>query len=111
MDKKLIAQIKKQVQKEIEKTEQSIADYKEMTGPVEPDDAIGRISRMDAINNKSVTEAALRAAEHKLNDLIDVLRKVDSVDFGLCVNCKKPIPIQRIILVPQAKVCMECIRG
>ena len=66
---------------------------------------------MDAINNKSVTEAALRAAQRKLNDLQDVLRRVDRKEFGLCVNCRRPIPIQRIILVPQAKVCMECIRG
>jgi len=111
MDQKQIADIKKKVEDEIFKTEKSIADYKEMTGPIEPDDAIGRVSRMDAINNKSVMEAALRAAQRKLNDLQDVLRRVDSKAFGLCVNCKQPIPIQRIILVPQAKVCMDCIRG
>jgi len=111
MDKKQIAEVKTLVEKEILKTENSIADYKEMTRPIEPDDAIGRVSRMDAINNKSVTEAALRAAQRKLNDLQDVLRRVDSQAFGLCVNCREPIPIQRIILVPQAKVCMDCIRG
>ncbi|HIA07142.1 MAG TPA: TraR/DksA family transcriptional regulator [Flavobacteriales bacterium] len=111
MDKKQRAEIKDLIQKQIVKTENSIEDYKEMTGPVEPDDAIGRISRMDAINNKSVVEAALRAAQRKLNDLQDVIRRVDSKNFGMCVNCKQPIPIQRIILVPQAKVCMDCIRG
>ena len=111
MDKKQTEAIKKMIQKEMAKTERSIADYKEMTQPIEPDDAIGRVSRMDAINNKSVAEAALRSAEHKLNDLIGVLRRVDGKDFGICVNCKNPIPIQRILLVPQAKVCMDCIRG
>lgn len=111
MDPKQVKEIKKLIEKELAKTARSIEDYKEMTQPIEPDDAIGRISRMDAINNKSVTEAALRAAQHKLNDLKDVLRRVDAKDFGICVNCKNPIAIQRIILVPQAKVCMECIRG
>ncbi len=111
MDKKQIAEIKDLIQKEIVKTEKSIDDYKEMTGPIEPDDAIGRVSRMDAINNKSVVEAALRAAQRKLNDLQDVVRRVDSAGFGVCVNCKEQIPIQRILLVPQAKVCMACIRG
>ena len=111
MDKKQVQEIKELIEKAILKTENSIEDYKEMTGPIEPDDAIGRISRMDAINNKSVTEAALRAAQLKLSELQDVLRDVDGPDFGLCTNCKKPIPIQRIILVPQAKVCMDCIRG
>jgi len=111
MDKKQITEIKELIQKEIVKTENSIADYKEMTGPVVPDDAIGRVSRMDAINNKSVVEAALRVAQRKLNDLQNVMRRVDNAGFGMCVNCKKQIPIQRILLVPQAKVCMNCLNG
>lgn len=32
--------------------------------PIAPDVAIGRISRMDAINNKSVMEASLRNANN-----------------------------------------------
>jgi len=37
-----------------------------MTQPIAPENAIGRLGRMDAINNKSVMEAALREAEAKL---------------------------------------------
>lgn len=62
-------EIKKVIQAEISKTEQLILEYKEMTKPVVTDVAIGRVSRMDAINNKSVTEAALRQAEEKLSKL------------------------------------------
>ena len=109
MDKQQAKEIEKLIRKEIEKTEKSIEDYKEMTQPIEPDDAIGRVSRMDAINNKSVMEAALRSAQRKLNDLQDVLRRVNGNDFGICINCKKPIPIQRILLVPQAQICMNCL--
>lgn len=39
---------------EIEKTVKSIADYREITKPISPENAIRRISRMDAINTKSV---------------------------------------------------------
>ena len=46
----------------ISKTIQKIRRYEEMTQPIAPDNAIGRVSRMDAINNKSVIEAALRKA-------------------------------------------------
>ena len=41
---------------EIQKTKKQVEEYKELTRPVEPENAIGRISRMDAINNKSVIE-------------------------------------------------------
>ena len=46
-----------------------ISDLKELTKPISPENAIGRVSRMDAINNKSVNEAALRTSENKLKKL------------------------------------------
>jgi DnaK suppressor protein len=47
---------------ELEKTCTTIADLKQMTEPVAPDVAIGRISRMDAINKKAINDAALLKA-------------------------------------------------
>lgn len=102
--------IKAKVVSEIEKTKKSIADYKEMTKPISPENAIGRISRMDAINNKSVIEAALRQAESKLKNLQLVLENMGAQDFGLCQKCQKPIPIGRILLMPQSRFCVNCAR-
>jgi DnaK suppressor protein len=101
-------EIKSKIFKEIEKTERLVAEYKELTKPVEPENAIGRISRMDAINNKSVTEAALRQAEMKLNGLKHTLSQIDSDDFGLCAKCKQPIPLGRILLMPHSRFCISC---
>ena len=101
-------EIKAQINSEIERTEKLIREYKKLTKPVEPENAIGRISRMDAINNKSVTEAALRKAKDKLDKLKFALPKVDDGDFGLCIKCKKPIPLGRILIMPQARTCVNC---
>lgn len=103
-----IAEIEKLIKREIEKTDKLVAEYRDMTKPISPDDAIGRISRMDAINNKSVAEAALRTAESKLNRLKDVRGKIHNKDFGICRKCGQQIPIQRILLVPQAPFCVNC---
>jgi len=43
------------IQRNLDRLEEKIADYQAMSAPVAPDEAIGRVSRMDAINNKSVT--------------------------------------------------------
>lgn len=101
-------EIKSHIQSEIEKTKKQIEEYKELTKPVEPENAIGRISRMDAINNKSVTEAALRKAKDKLEKLNFALTKVDDEDFGVCIKCKKSIPLGRILIMPQARTCVNC---
>ena len=94
----------------ISSTEETIAEYKLETQPIAPDCAIGRVSRMDAINNKSVVEAALRVQENKLRGLRHVLSKLNDDDFGLCNRCHQPIPIQRILLVPHNKFCVRCAR-
>lgn len=100
--------IEQNILDEIAKTKKLIAEYKEITKPVAPDDAIGRISRMDAINNKSVTEAALRQAEKKLQNLKRVMSRVGTRDFGICIKCGKPIPAARIIYRPESLTCVEC---
>jgi DnaK suppressor protein len=101
-------EIKETILQEIRKTEKLIQEYRELTRPVAPDVAIGRISRMDAINNKSVTEAALRQAEEKLSKLKIVLSRVGSPEFGKCVRCKKEIPPGRILFRPESLHCVNC---
>ncbi|PKP36272.1 MAG: TraR/DksA family transcriptional regulator [Bacteroidetes bacterium HGW-Bacteroidetes-15] len=95
---------------EISKTLKNIVDFKEMTQPIAPDDAIGRVSRMDAINNKSVAEAGLRQAEEKLNKLEFALSKVDSDEFGVCRRCGGDIPLGRLALMPQSLYCVKCAK-
>ncbi|MEE3145467.1 MAG: TraR/DksA family transcriptional regulator [Bacteroidota bacterium] len=108
MNKEDKQDIKKRILEELKKTEELILDYKESTKPISPENAIGRVSRMDAINNKSVVEAALRKAEEKLNKLKLVLDRVNDADFGLCMRCGNPIPIGRILLMPQSRNCVRC---
>lgn len=93
---------------EIEKTEKAIQQYEELSKPQAPDVAIGRVSRMDAINNQSMTNAALIQSKQKLNGLKGALNRIEEPDFGSCAKCHKQIPIGRILLVPQSRFCVNC---
>lgn len=101
-------EIKQKLESEIRKTESLIVEYTELTQPIEPENAIGRISRMDAINNKSVTEAALRKAKVKHENLIYALSNIEDPAFGTCATCKQPIPLGRILIMPHARTCIKC---
>lgn len=92
----------------IEQTKVEIAELKELTKPIAPENAIGRISRMDAINNKSVNDAALRKAEERFKQLTEALKRSEEKDFGKCARCSNEIPIRRIMLVPQSRFCVTC---
>ena len=100
--------IKDKILEEIAKTEKQILNYKENIKPVAPDNAIGRLTRMDAIANKSVMESSLNHAENRLNKLRHVLSKVDSPDFGICIECEEPIPIGRLLIIPESLHCVNC---
>jgi DnaK suppressor protein len=95
---------------EIAKTKRKVEQYEEMSQPVAPDNAIGRVSRMDAINNKGVVDAALRKAKERLAGLKHNLQKLDTKEFGMCLKCKRKIAIERILLAPQSSFCVNCAR-
>jgi len=106
LDKKQIAKI---IQKEMVSTKSLILSLKELTKPIAPDCAIGRVSRMDAINNKSINEASLRKSETKLKRLIAALDRIDEPEFGICAKCQQAIPVGRIMLVPYTRFCAHCV--
>ena len=105
MDKELM---KIEIEKRIKKIQSEIDELKEMANPVSPDNAIGRISRMDAINNKSVVEASIRNLEKKLKGLEYALQNLHKPEFGFCAKCKQPIPEGRILLMPESRFCVKC---
>jgi DnaK suppressor protein len=103
-------QIKQRLEEEIEHTMLLVKKYRALTQPIAPENAIGRVSRMDAINNKSVNQLALSNAELKLNNLKVALTKLDDDDFGICIKCKQSIPLGRILLRPQSITCVNCAK-
>ena len=108
MNKGELKAIQQKLLDEIEITQQKINGYSELCQPIAPENAIGRISRMDAINNKSVVEAALREGKNKLQQLKVMQSKIMDSDFGYCIKCKKGIPFARLMIRPHSKFCVHC---
>ena len=91
------------------KLEGRLLELKELTKPIEPDCAIGRVSRMDAINNRSINEAAFQKSKDKQKKINISLEHIDDDDFGDCIQCGESIPIQRLLIMPGA-LCVKCAR-
>ncbi len=87
-----------------------IENLEELTKPIPPENSIGRVSRMDAINNKSVNEANLRRSRMKLTRLETALQKLDLPKFGICTRCNKPIKAARLMYMPESTCCVRCAR-
>ena len=96
------------IEREISKTKAQIDDYQSSSGPIAPDDAIGRVSRMDAINNRTIVQAALRTAVEKLHKLEFMKGQIDQPGFGDCARCGQKIPHGRLVLKPESPYCVRC---
>lgn len=108
MEKAQLKKIQQKLFKEIKSTQLKLDEYTKLCKPIAPENAIGRISRMDAINNKSVVEAVLRETKNKMAQLQIMKSKINDTNFGTCAKCTQIIPFGRLMIRPHSKFCVNC---
>jgi len=101
--------LKKIIITRIEEIQLEISELEELTKPIPLDAAIGRISRMDAINNKSINDSSLREKKKILQRLERALDKSNEKDFGICRKCGVEIPFGRLEYMPHTTRCVQCV--
>ncbi len=99
------------IRKEIADLRCSIELLSDTINPIAPDNAIGRLTRMEAINAKGISESSYRSAKAKLDKLERTLKTIDQPEFGICLRCDEPIPFGRLMAMPESRVCVKCIEG
>lgn len=105
-EKKKLIQI---INERIEQTKAEIDELKELVKPIPLDASIGRVSRMDAINNKSINESSLREKKQELKKLERALENSESDKFGVCTKCGDEIPFGRLEYMPHTTCCVKCV--
>ena len=108
MDTEKRDKLKNNIENKIERLRENIKSYQTLIHPIAPDNAIGRLTRMEAINSKSINEAALNKARQTLSRMERTLKMIHDPDFGLCHECEEPIPFERLMIVPESNLCVEC---
>lgn len=78
------------------------------TAAVAPDDAIGRLTRMDAMQQQRMAIEERRRREVRLQQIAGALAAVESGDYGQCRRCEEPIGYKRLKAKPESPFCMPC---
>ena len=91
-----------------EKLARQLPSLKESAKPVAPDNALGRLTRLDAIQSQEINKASLKKLQAQLAQLEFALSQIDYPDFGLCAECDAPIPAGRLKAMPGATRCVNC---
>jgi DnaK suppressor protein len=50
-------------------------------------------------------------SEHLLGEIEAALKRIEDDTYGVCSNCGKPIPEERLEALPWATLCIDCQRG
>lgn len=79
--------------------------------PVGLEQPIGRVSRVDALQQQQMAKHNRRSAELRLAQVRAALAAVQSGDYGYCKRCDEPIGYGRLKSKPEAPFCVSCQGG
>ena len=73
--------------------------------------AVGRLSRMDAMARQQVAEAAERRRQARARAIDAALARIAAGEFGVCTDCGDAIAPRRLDHDPTVMRCIDCARG
>ena len=85
-----------------------LAANKDDSGIVQLDTSIGRLSRMDAIQNQQMALELRRRRENQLLRIENAFKRMDQGRYGICGKCRKPIDEARLEVFPDVVTCISC---
>jgi DnaK suppressor protein len=96
------------IREQMRQLEDQISTLNEKIRPIAPDCSLGRLTRLEAMGEKQVNETVLRESELRLTRLKNALLRIDREEFGQCIECGEPIPVERLKIRPESLKCIEC---
>jgi len=69
---------------------------------------MGRLSRMDAIQQHAMEDETDRRRVQELSRIDSALERMEAGDYGYCTSCDEPIAVKRLENDPAAALCIDC---
>ena len=91
-----------------EELQELLSISRDGTKPVDLDEPIGRLTRMDAIQQQSMSAASRRAFDVRLQQVQQALGLIERGDYGACRRCEDPIGYPRLKARPESPYCLDC---
>jgi len=99
-------------QKELNVLRKEITDYlkksEDSAAAVEPDKGLGRLSRMEAMQDQQMVLELRRRKKRQLLEVGNALKRIEQGNFGKCMFCGKEISHERLEAFPEVQTCMSC---
>lgn len=73
--------------------------------------AVGRLSRIEAIQNQGFTQNLHDRERLQLEQVMEALKRLEAGTYGICTTCRHPIRFERLAVFPEARTCSQCNSG
>ncbi len=91
-----------------EEIRQILSDTEDDSRPVDLGLPIGRLSRMDAIQQQQMSRANRALYQRRLLQIDAALKAAQNGEYGLCRDCGEAISPARLGARPETPFCVDC---
>ncbi|HUG39555.1 MAG TPA: TraR/DksA family transcriptional regulator [Longimicrobiales bacterium] len=93
----------------LRKLERSMRTTEEALRPVKLDQsAVGRLSRIDSLQNQGLTRNLQEREQAKLGQVITAFQRLEAGTYGICTECGGEVPFERLEVFPETPTCTSC---
>lgn len=92
------------------KLETSLSSEDPAEESAKPNDAIGLVTRVEAIQTHSMNAATRLQQQKRHRQVQYALQALKQGTYGQCVQCEGEIPKGRLEIMPETRLCVECAR-
>lgn len=115
VDQKIQEELKQKLLKEKDHLEKTLAPTEQKKADREYETKFTEIDRDEEENadEMEIYESNLAADEamkEELKKIEKALAAMEAGTYGICINCQKEIPLERLRAYPQADKCLDCER-
>ena len=103
-----IERLRKQLEDLAQEIDQYLRDSEDSAAAVEPDKALGRLSRMEAMQDQQLVLEMRRRKKRQKLEVQNALARIDEGKYGNCVFCGKEISFDRLEAFPEVQTCVSC---
>lgn len=79
--------------------------------PVDVDEPIGRLSRVEAMQEQRMSAENRQSAQRRRRQVEAALARIEAGVYGDCEACGEPIEPRRLEVQPEAPLCIDCQSG
>ncbi|WP_306147160.1 MULTISPECIES: TraR/DksA C4-type zinc finger protein [unclassified Roseibium] len=72
--------------------------------------AVGRLSRMDALQGQAMAQASERQRRADIQRIEAALKRLNEGEYGYCAQCGEDIAAKRLEVDPAAAFCIRCAK-